>query len=113
MRRFSEADLPDLEGKTALVTGANTGLGFETARLLAENGARVLIACRNKEKGIAAAERINQRLVQSRAVFVPLDLANLSSVRDVVGHVQPRRGPKISSLSRAGRIRRETGQAVD
>ena len=88
MRRFSEADLPDLTGKTALVTGANTGLGFETARLLAEKGARVLIACRNKEKGIAAAERINQRLVQSRAVFVPLDLANLSSVRDVVGHVE-------------------------
>ena len=88
MRRFSEADLPDLTGKTALVTGANTGLGFETARLLAENGARVLIACRNKEKGIAAAERINQRLAQSRAAFVPLDLANLSSVRDVVGHVE-------------------------
>ena len=55
MRRFSEADLPDLTGKTALVTGANTGLGFVTARLLAEKGARVLIACRNKEKGIAAA----------------------------------------------------------
>ena len=88
MRRFSEADLPDLEGKTALVTGANTGLGFETARLLAEKGARVLIACRNKEKGIAAAERINQRLAQSRAAFVPLDLANLSSVHDVVGHVE-------------------------
>ena len=88
MRRFSEADLPDLTGKTALVTGANTGLGFETARLLAEKGARVLIACRNKDKGIAAAERINQRLAQSRAAFVPLDLANLSSVRDVVGHVE-------------------------
>ena len=85
MRRFSEADLPDLTGKTALVTGANTGLGFETADLLAEKGARVLIACRNKEKGIAAAERINQRLAQSRAAFVPLDLANLSSVHDVVG----------------------------
>ena len=84
MRRFSEADLPDLGGKTALVTGANTGLGFETARLLAEKGARVLIACRSKDKGIAATERINQRLLQSRAAFVPLDLANLSSVRDVV-----------------------------
>ena len=88
MRRFSETDLPNLTGKTALVTGANTGLGFETSRLLAENGARVLVACRSKEKGIAAAERINQRLAHSRAAFVPLDLANLSSVRDVFGHVE-------------------------
>ena len=77
MRRFSGADLPDLEGKTALVTGANTGLGFETARLLAEKGARVLIACRNKDKGIAAAERINQRLAQSRAAFRPARLSEL------------------------------------
>ena len=60
MRRFSEADLPDLEGKTALVTGANTGLGFETARLLAENGARVLLRAGVKKRALPQlSESIN------------------------------------------------------
>ena len=87
MRRFSETDLPDLTGKTALVTGANTGWDLKR-RVCSQRTGRGSSLRAGVKKGIAAAERINQRLAQSRAAFVPLDLANLSSVRDVVGHVE-------------------------
>jgi NAD(P)-dependent dehydrogenase (short-subunit alcohol dehydrogenase family) len=52
---WTEADIPDLHGKSAVVTGANTGLGFQTAQLLAAHGAAVILACRNTAKADAAA----------------------------------------------------------
>ncbi|MFI6345739.1 oxidoreductase [Streptomyces sp. NPDC050560] len=76
MSRFSLADLPDLTGRTAVVTGANSGIGLVTARALAERGARVVLAVRDQEKGEIAAATMT-RPVEVRA----LDLADLSSVR--------------------------------
>ncbi|MCA1219100.1 oxidoreductase [Streptomyces sp. 8L] len=76
MSRFSPANLPDLTGRTAVVTGANSGIGLVTARVLAERGAQVVLAVRNPEKGEAAAATMTGT-VQVRA----LDLADLSSVR--------------------------------
>ncbi|MBM7438645.1 oxidoreductase [Streptomyces sp. HB132] len=76
MSRFSLADLPDLTGRTAVVTGANSGIGLVTARALAERGARVVLAVRDPEKGEAAAATMTGP-VQVRT----LDLADLSSVR--------------------------------
>ena len=55
---FSERDIPDLAGKTAIVTGATGGLGYETARMLAEHGARVILAGRNQAKGSEALANI-------------------------------------------------------
>ncbi|KAL7548134.1 hypothetical protein ACHAWF_011431 [Thalassiosira exigua] len=79
------------EGSTplAIVTGSNTGIGYETARGLAERGYRVVLACRSQEKGEAAAKRINERLAKDghfvrggEALFLcPLDLSSLASVR--------------------------------
>jgi NAD(P)-dependent dehydrogenase (short-subunit alcohol dehydrogenase family) len=71
-------DVPGQAGRTAVVTGANSGIGFETARVLAEHGATVILACRDVAKGAAAAARISgpgQVLVQQ------LDLGSLASVR--------------------------------
>ena len=51
-------DIPDQSGRHAIVTGANTGIGFETARALAHKGAHVTLACRALDKGQAAVERI-------------------------------------------------------
>lgn len=76
--------LPDLAGKTAIVTGANSGIGFETARSLAGRGARVILACRNPERGGPAAEQIRQEYPGGEVHFLPLDLGNLSSVRAFV-----------------------------
>ncbi len=57
-KSWSASDIPDLSGKTAIVTGANSGIGIETARELARKGARVVLACRSREKGEAALEEL-------------------------------------------------------
>jgi len=76
---WSESDIPSQEGRTALVTGSNAGLGLAIATALAKKGAKVLLACRNLEKAEAAAEEV--RAVASAPVeIVPLDLASLASV---------------------------------
>jgi NAD(P)-dependent dehydrogenase (short-subunit alcohol dehydrogenase family) len=73
-------DIPDQTGRIAIVTGANTGIGLETARMLAQKGARVVLACRNPEKGEAAALRIAAERPTGSAAFAPLDLSDLDSV---------------------------------
>jgi NAD(P)-dependent dehydrogenase (short-subunit alcohol dehydrogenase family) len=76
MTDFATADLPDLNGRTAIVTGANSGIGLATARALAHAGARVVLAVRDTDKGKAAAGTITGDTEVRR-----LDLADLSSVR--------------------------------
>ena len=59
MTKWTTADIPDQTGRTAVITGANTGLGYETAAALAAKGAHVVLAVRNFEKGEEAARRID------------------------------------------------------
>ncbi|TQS43094.1 SDR family NAD(P)-dependent oxidoreductase [Cryptosporangium phraense] len=73
---WSEQNIPDQTGRTAVVTGANTGLGFATAHALAAHGARVVLAVRNVEKGKQAADRI-----PGDVTVQELDLTSLDSVR--------------------------------
>lgn len=82
--RWTEKDIPDQSGKVAIVTGSNSGLGFETAKMLACHGAEVVLACRSKEKGEAAAANILIEYPSSKVCFIPLDLANLVSVKEFV-----------------------------
>ncbi|MFC1500757.1 oxidoreductase [Candidatus Zixiibacteriota bacterium] len=83
---WSERDIPDLSGRNAIVTGANTGIGLETARALAQKGASVVMACRNLEKGNAAAEEIRRRVpgIGDGIVVMELDLSDLASVKRFV-----------------------------
>ncbi|MFJ9706305.1 SDR family NAD(P)-dependent oxidoreductase [Streptomyces sp. NPDC101234] len=74
--KWSESDIPDQTGRVVVVTGANTGLGFETARILAERGASVVMAVRDVVKGNRAAARI-----EGDTTVQDLDLSSLASVR--------------------------------
>lgn len=80
--KWTYNDIPDQTGKIAIVTGANTGIGYETARALAHKGADVTLACRSREKGEAAAARIAAEQPKGSVVFAALDLADLDLVRD-------------------------------
>ena len=81
MAPWKTADIPDLTGRTAVVTGANIGLGFETAKALAEHGATVIMACRDEARGDAAAQSIQESLGSVPLTCPMLDLADLDSVR--------------------------------
>ena len=80
--KWTVGDIPDLSGKTILVTGANSGLGLECSTVLAGKGARVIMAVRNLQKGEKAREQILVRYPQANLDLMQLDLANLQSVRD-------------------------------
>jgi NAD(P)-dependent dehydrogenase (short-subunit alcohol dehydrogenase family) len=80
MTGWTTADIPAQTGKTVIVTGANSGIGYPTALELARAGAQVIIAGRSEAKGLAAAESINAKLPAARVSFELLDLASLASV---------------------------------
>jgi NAD(P)-dependent dehydrogenase (short-subunit alcohol dehydrogenase family) len=68
----------NLSGKTAIVTGSNTGIGYETALDLYKKGARVYVACRNQEKALQAIERMKADGGTGELIFEHLDLASLA-----------------------------------
>ena len=74
-------DIGDLSGSVALVTGANSGIGYETAAALAEHGAHVVLACRNAEKARQAYDTLENDLERSSLEILPLDLSDLVSVQ--------------------------------
>lgn len=84
-QQWTEADIPDLAGRTAVVTGGNAGLGLQISRVLAGRGAHVVLACRSVEKGKAAAA-----VIGGDTAVVRLDLASLASVRSAAGELRAR-----------------------
>src|SRR3954454_23373246 len=81
MTKWTTADIPDQTGRTAIITGANTGLGYETAAALAAKGAHVVLAVRNTDKGQAAADLIRRRSPGASVAVQELDLTSLVSIR--------------------------------
>lgn len=90
--RWTTEDIPDLSGRTMVITGSNSGLGFETARACAVHGARVVLACRDARKTEEAIARIHSEHAQADIEFAPLDLANLESVRACAKSLSERLG---------------------
>jgi NAD(P)-dependent dehydrogenase (short-subunit alcohol dehydrogenase family) len=79
--KWTSDQIPDQHGRTAIVTGANSGLGLVTARELARRGARVVLACRNVEKGASAQREILAAVPSADLEVAELDLGSLASVR--------------------------------
>ncbi|XP_042269690.1 dehydrogenase/reductase SDR family member 13-like [Thunnus albacares] len=104
-----------LAGKTAIVTGSNTGIGKATALDLAKRGARVILACRNKEKAEAAAFDIRRESGNTQVVFMQLDLASFKSVRSFAEtflKTEPRLDILINNAGVLGAGRTEDGFGV-
>ena len=88
MREFTFADIPEQTGKTAIVTGSNTGIGYEIARHLARKGARVLLACRDGDKAAQAANEMKSGPERLEVETLHLDLENIASVREAAREAQ-------------------------
>ena len=93
--------IPDQRGRTALITGANSGLGLETARALAAKGARVVMACRNQSKAEAACQKLTPGN-GGELIPLELDLADLASVRRGAMEVAERWGGLDLLINNAG-----------
>jgi NAD(P)-dependent dehydrogenase (short-subunit alcohol dehydrogenase family) len=89
---YTRDSIPDLTGRTAVVTGANGGLGLETAKALAGRGAYVVMAARDQEKAAQAAEQIRSGVPAASIEIVPLDLGSLASVRAAAQQILARHG---------------------
>jgi NAD(P)-dependent dehydrogenase (short-subunit alcohol dehydrogenase family) len=77
---WTVADIPDLTGKTIIVTGANSGIGWEASRLMAARGAHVVMAARNADKAQVALEALSAAVPEASVAVMSLDLADLASV---------------------------------
>jgi NAD(P)-dependent dehydrogenase (short-subunit alcohol dehydrogenase family) len=113
LARWTESDVPDQGGRIVVVTGANTGIGFETARVLAERRARVVVACRDVGKAEAAAARIVEATPNADVAVAQLDLASLGSVRETARELLSRYERIDLLINNAGVMEPPYGQTVD
>src|SRR5580692_1333315 len=90
MAAAAQADIPSQLGRTAVVTGATGGLGYETALVLARAGAEVVLTGRDDRKGQAAIDRIGREALGARVGYEHLDLASLASIADFAQRMQSR-----------------------
>ncbi|HKJ37348.1 MAG TPA: oxidoreductase, partial [Anaerolineales bacterium] len=82
MKNWTKNDISNLNGKVFIITGANSGIGYESSLALAEKGATVVMACRNSEKARRAMEMIKAAVPAAKVETMQLDLANLKSVQE-------------------------------
>ena len=88
MSKWTTADIPDQSGRVAVITGANTGLGFWTAAALADKGAHVVLAVRNLDKGENAVTQIKAKSQDADVVVQRLDLTSLDAIREAADELK-------------------------
>lgn len=110
---WGTTDIPDLTGRTVIVTGANNGIGFETAAALADAGATVVMACRNLDKATAARAAIEERTPDAHLEVVRVDLASQGQIKDAADEIVER-FPRVDRLiNNAGVMSEERAETED
>jgi NAD(P)-dependent dehydrogenase (short-subunit alcohol dehydrogenase family) len=112
MPRWTEADVPDQSGRVVLITGANSGIGWEAARVLASRGAKVLLACRSAERGNAAVARITALHPQADVRFLAMDLADLDATRRAAEQVRKEHAALDLLINNAGLMATPQGRTA-
>jgi NAD(P)-dependent dehydrogenase (short-subunit alcohol dehydrogenase family) len=113
MGKWTIADIPDQTGRTAVVTGANTGVGYETATALAAKGAHVVLAIRNLDKGKAAADLIARAHPGASVAIQELDLASLDSIRAAADELMSKHDTIDLLINNAGVMTRSKSTTRD
>ena len=111
--KWTTDDIADQSGRVAVITGANTGLGLETARALAAAGATVVLAVRNTDKGSAAIEDIRESTPSAQLEVLELDLASLDSIRSAAGQLGDAHGSIDLLINNAGVMYTAQQQTAD
>jgi NAD(P)-dependent dehydrogenase (short-subunit alcohol dehydrogenase family) len=110
---WTEADVPGQAGRTAVVTGANSGLGFEAARVLAQRGAAVVLACRDLAKAKDAVEQISAAAPGARLSTVRLNLGSLTSIREAAEELRAGHDRLDLLINNAGLMMTPRGRTED
>ncbi|MGO8874835.1 MAG: oxidoreductase [Acidimicrobiales bacterium] len=113
MARWTADDIPDQSGRTAVVTGANSGLGLETAAALAAHGATVVMASRNTDRLRAAIAEVRRRHPEADVEPVLLDLASLASVGEAAARIRSAHGTVDVLVANAGVMAIPRAETVD
>ncbi|MEU1971462.1 SDR family NAD(P)-dependent oxidoreductase [Microbacterium sp. NPDC019599] len=110
---YTRDSIPDLSGRIAVVTGANGGLGLETAQALAAKGAVVVMAARDQEKAAAAAARIREATPEASLEIVELDLGSQASTKQAATNIAARHPSVDILVNNAGVMASPEGRTVD
>ena len=111
--RWTDADVPDQQGRVAVVTGANSGIGFEAALVLARRGAATVLACRDAARGKDAADRIGAAAPGAAVSVAVLDLASLASIREGAAAIAAGHGRLDLLINNAGLMMPPFGATAD
>ncbi len=103
-------DIPDQSGSIVIITGANSGIGYETARVLAQKGMTVVMACRNLEKAQQAASQIRAENPKGAVEVALLDLSDLDSVKTFADNFRRRHEQLAQLINNAGIMHPPYGQ---
>jgi NAD(P)-dependent dehydrogenase (short-subunit alcohol dehydrogenase family) len=101
-KQWTAADVPSLAGKRVLITGANSGIGYHAALKMARKGAHVMLACRDRQRGEIALDRLQEDVPGSQTELVMLDLASLAAVREFAAGELARHRPLHILINNAG-----------
>ena len=111
--KWTTKKIPDLTGKVIIVTGANSGLGYEDAKEFARKGAKIILACRNMEKANKALSKIQAKIPEAQAEIIQLDLGSIDSIKKFAAEFKEKHDRLDILVNNAGILRVPYQKTVD